>query len=261
MPIVWSGLMPHPPIIVATVGRGRCAQAQATIEACKKLAVDFIRAKPDRLILISPHAPRPRNGIGLWAGREISGDLAQFGAPQTKVRLATDATWIENFRSTYRNTRDLDGEPLDHGTMVPLYFLTEAGWDGPTVVLGLPWDEGTELDRIGQVVKKTCSDAKATAVLASGDMSHCLLPDGPYGFHPSGPEFDRQYVESVRRGAYHEANVIDAQLKHEAKQDVLESSRIAWVAGDYAHHNHHFYSYEGPFGVGYSVSKFFGEGG
>lgn len=259
MPVTWSGLMPHPPIIVATVGRQRCAQAQPTIDACHHLAADFIAAKPDRLVLISPHSERPRKGIGLWAGARVQGDLSRFGAPQTKVALTTDREWIARFQATYAATIDLDGQPLDHGAMVPLYFLTRAGWDGPTAVLGLPWDEADELDRIGMAVKHACSDDKATAILASGDMSHCLLADGPYGFHPNGPEFDRQFVEAIRRGAYSDAQTIDGQLRFDAKQDVLESSRIAWVAGGYANQNHHFFSYEGPFGVGYSVSKYYSE--
>ena len=30
-------------------------------------------------------------------------------------------------------------EPLDHGAVVPLWFLVEAGWQGPTCLVSLPW--------------------------------------------------------------------------------------------------------------------------
>lgn len=90
-------------------------------------------------------------------------------------------------------------------------------------------------------------------------MSHCLLEDGPYGFHPRGPEFDGQFVSAIRKGAYQIAATIDESVREPAKEDVLDSSLVAWHATDFSHKNAKFLSYEGPFGVGYSVMRFFGD--
>ena len=32
------------------------------------------------------------------------------------------------------------------------------------------------------------------ALIASGDLSHVLKEDGPYGFHPDGPKFDKEFI-------------------------------------------------------------------
>lgn len=258
MTITWSGLLPHPPIIVAAVGGARCVQVQKTIEACQDLACDFLANQPDRLILISPHAPRPAAGICVWVTPEIEGDFGRFGATQSKIRLPCDVAWIQKFQANYPQTQNLYRDQLDHGALVPLHFLINAGWHGPSCVIGLPWDEGEELGRIGQAIKVASQDSSRTAVLASGDMSHCLLPEGPYGYHPDGPKFDQLFIDALRHGHFRQTRAIPFSIRAAAKQDVLESATIAWTAIDFATINHRFLSYEGPFGVGYSVMKFFG---
>lgn len=257
MTIIWSGLAPHPPIIVEAVGGARCAQVQPTIDAIRLWAADLVAAKPAGLILISPHTPRPRDGIAAWCGPRIQGSFDQFGAPQARIDLPVDSHWMDRFRRSYPNVHQLHHEPLDHGALVPLHFAVEAGWSGPTAVVGLPWDEGQELDRIGAALAQASDDGRPRALIASGDMSHCLKHGAPCGFDERGPRFDQTFVDLVRAARFREARNIDPMLRQAAKQDVVESCRIAWEATDYRHTNMHFYSYEGPFGVGYTVMRFF----
>ena len=91
-------------------------------------------------------------------------------------------------------------------------------------------------------------------------MSHCLKPGAPCGFDEQGARFDQTFVELVRAALFREARDIDPHLRQAAKQDVVESCRVAWEALDYRHTNMHFYSYEGPFGVGYTVMRFYAQG-
>ncbi len=260
MGIVWTGLAPHPPIIVASVGGARCAEVETTIDSMRALTQDFLDSRPDRLILISPHTPRPRLGIGGWLNARVKGNFARFGAPATRVELPVDQDWMTAFREAYSQLMDLGSDPLDHGATVPLSFLTEAGWAGPTCVLGLPWSEDEELDRIGRAIASiSATAADRTAVLASGDMSHCLLPEGPYGYDERGPRFDRGFVEHIQNARYREVLSINPGLVEGARQDVVESCRVAWTASGYRSDRHRFFSYEGPFGVGYSVMKFYGD--
>ena len=258
MSIIWTGLAPHPPIIVETVGGERCAQVRPTIESMRRLALDLMDHEPERLVVISPHTPRPRKGIATWSAPRISGDFRQFGALNPKLDLPVDQAWLRRFRDRYADTVELGFEPLDHGAMVPLAFLAEAGWREPTCVLGLPWDEDAELDRIAAALSSASEDPLRTAVLASGDMSHCLLPSAPCGYHESGPQFDRAFVSMLKRADFKGAAAVDPHLREGARQDVVESCRVVWEASDYRSENHCFFGYEGPFGVGYTVMKFFG---
>lgn len=259
MGITWAGLAPHPPIIVSDVGGDRCQDVARTIKSMRSLAEDLVAQRPERLVIISPHTPRPYQGISAWMGPSIAGNFAQFGAPNCSVELAVDKQWMTRFASAYGQVHALRYEMLDHGTMVPLWFAVQAGWKGPTCVLGLPWNEDVELDAIGKALAKACNDDASTAVIASGDMSHCLKPDAPCGFSSQGAKFDMAFINHLQNCSFREATAIDLSLQEAAKQDVVPSCRVAWEATNYRHDNHYFYSYEGPFGVGYTVMKFFSE--
>ncbi len=66
-------------------------------------------------------------------------------------------------------------------------------------------------------------------------------------------------MEKVRNRCYKDACRLDSDLQEAARQDVVESCHIAWSANGYRDNNHRFLSYEGPFGVGYTVMKFYGD--
>ncbi len=260
MGIIWNGLAPHPPIIVASVGGDRCEDVRTTIASMEAFSSDLAAHKPQRLIVLSPHTPRPQLGIAAWKSGRIQGSFSQFGAPQTRIDLPVDEAWMVAFAHNYINISWLRNEQeLDHGAMVPLYFAVQAGWDGPTCVLGLPWDEDGELDIIGDAIARASDDQVPTAMIASGDMSHCLKPGAPCGYNQRGGMFDNTFVDEVKRLAFRAATQIDPNLRDAARQDVLGSCRISWQATGYAHDHHQFYSYEGPFGVGYTVMKFYSE--
>ena len=257
MSIVWSGLAPHPPIIVESVGGTRCDEVRPTIDSMQAWARDLLNCKPELVVLISPHTPRPHHGIA-WFSHN-SGSFNMFGAGHCRIELPSQQDWLAQLFEKLPHGQRLDNEPLDHGAMVPLHFLLEAGWQGATCVLGLPRGEGPILEQLGDTVAQLCDNPKRCALIASGDMSHCLKPDAPSGFNPIGQDFDNRFVELVRAGDFRAAANIELQLQQQACQDVVASCRLVWQATGYNANNNHFYSYEGPFGVGYTVMRFHGD--
>ena len=57
-------LMPHPPIIVHEVGKGKEVEVNNTVKACDEAARRIASLKPDTLILITPHGAMFRDGNG-----------------------------------------------------------------------------------------------------------------------------------------------------------------------------------------------------
>ncbi|PIE91522.1 MAG: hypothetical protein CR997_00380 [Acidobacteria bacterium] len=255
MTINWSGLAPHPPIIVPEIGGRRGSEASLTIESMRQFSSAFMACHCDLLIVLSPHTPRPRCGIATWTEPTIHGDFAAFGHPDLKYQFENDPHWVHSFSKTYQDIHRLSGQSLDHGALVPLHFLAEAGWQGKTVVLGLPWDE-SEHQSIANAISEACRSSQRTGLLASGDMSHCLKHGAPAGFHPMGQEFDSLFIAHIKRGEYKKALHATGNSRSKACEDVIGSCDIAWRVTDYNHHHFEFHSYEGPFGVGYCVSTF-----
>lgn len=238
--IPFAALMCHAPIVVPEVGGPDARQCTRTTRAMREIAARALAAAPDRIVLVSPHSPRRRNEWSAWTGRHV-GDLAAFRAPQVRVELP-DAPEVAltlglpAIRAT---------EPLDHGAMVPLAFLWAAGWRGPTAILALPWQEP---DAAAMGARLAALPGR-TAVVASGDMSHRLLPGAPAGHHPRAREFDRAFVDGLERADW--AAAIHAPWRDEAAEDVVESTAFAMGAVGRPR-NPEVLSYEGPFGVGYT---------
>lgn len=243
MSVTFVGLMCHAPIVIPVIGgaeRGQCAR---TTRAMREIAQRAVSHAPERLVLVSPHSPRARENWGAWDGRHV-GDLAAFRAPQLRIDLP-DAPEVAEAVHGRRIGRDNE---LDHGAMVPLWFLWEAGWRGPTAILSQPWVEeaGGGPESIG---RRIAALPGRTVVIASGDMSHRLKPGAPAGYHPHAQAFDRAFVQGLESQRWEVA--IAAPGREAAAEDVITSTRVAMGAAGRPLHAE-VVSYEGPFGVGYT---------
>jgi len=149
-------------------------------------------------------------------------------------------------------TCQLSGRGLDHGALVPLYFVREAGWTGPTLLLSLPHPGTNTEAAMGRALARAAEEiGRRVCVLASGDMSHRLTPDAPAGFHPRARAFDERFRELIARGELQDAVGIDAALRELAAEDVVDSCAVAAGAVGFDATGHRVLHYEGPFGVGY----------
>ncbi|MCA9712272.1 MAG: hypothetical protein KDK70_40925, partial [Myxococcales bacterium] len=136
--------------------------------------------------------------------------------------------------------------------VVPLWFLAEAGYGGPTLVVALPYPGADGEARFGQLLRDVAQARdERWAVVASGDMSHRLRPDAPAGFHPRAREFDEGFVAALRSSDYARAVAPDPALRELAGEDVVQSTCVAAAAVGYAARGARVLAYEGPFGVGY----------
>jgi len=98
---------------------------------------------------------------------------------------------------------------------------------------------------------------KKYALIASGDLSHRLKKEGPYGFHPQGPKFDKNLIKYLKKKNIKKFLELDEKFPEAGEcglrsfsflLGILEASGINWQP--------EILSYEGPFGVGYLVAEF-----
>lgn len=239
MPTTFAALMCHAPIVLPAVGGSESGRCVATTRAMREIAWRIARAQPDRVVLLSPHSPRRRAAFGAWRGPH-RGSLADFHAPQLAVELPDAPEVAEQLHLEL-----IQPGPLDHGAMVPLAFLWEAGWRGPTAILALPWDEVGE-EATGRAIAALPG---STAVIASGDMSHRLKPGAPAGYHPQAQRFDRTFVNALISNDW--STALHAPHREDAAEDVVQSTAVA-MASVPGPLNAEVLHYEGPWGVGYT---------
>ena len=94
MSILGAIIVPHPPLIIPAVGRGREREVQATIDAYQATAEQVAAWKPEVLIITSPHQIMYADYFHISPGRGAAGDMSAFGAAQTKLRVEYDAPQI-----------------------------------------------------------------------------------------------------------------------------------------------------------------------
>lgn len=253
--IIFAGLMPHAPVLIPEVGQGREREAGEVVDAMHELSRRALEHSPARIILVSPHSLRRSGSFGIWSESRISGDLSRFRCPEVSIDLPTDPDFSSLLNSF---TWPITGTSLDHGASVPLYFLTRAGWDGPTTLLSLnhPGDNG--IIEFGDAIRSAAANSSGkTVFIASGDMSHALKPGGPAEYHPRAHEFDHTFVELVKAERYRDITEIDPTLQELAAEDVVNSTVMAASAVGWQSSGNEFLAYQGPFGVGYSVAVLF----
>lgn len=276
--IIEAVAVPHPPLIVPMVGRGQERAVQDTIDAYETVAARIAEANPDVLIVTSPHAPLYRDGFFISDATTVQGDMSRFGAPDTRIDMSGDPVLAQRIAEIV----DADGIPvvlesraqrsfrslsmddgIDHGTFVPLHFLQQHLPRTPVVRIGLSGLGPEDHERLGRAITSALAEQDKRAVfVASGDLSHKLKEDGPYGFDPAGPRFGQRIGEIFDAGDLDALFTMDPVLCDDAAECGLRSFQImAGALAEQARRSGQTFegelmSLEGPFGVGYAVARF-----
>ena len=261
--IIKGYIMPHPPIIVSGVGQGREKSARATIEAVKRVAKEISRDKPTTIVLSSPHAPCFRDYVYLYDEEVLSGSFQGFGFPDSKLTFKnnTELAALILKKAKLAGIRAGNGgyntrEMLDHGALVPLYFIRKELEDFKLVCISTPFLSLEDTYSFGKCIGEAVSSMEENVVyVSSGDLSHRLTKHAPAGYSPKGQQYDEYIIDKIKK--------VDIKALVATSEDFLEAAgqcgtrSIVMMFGAFQEQeiNSEIYSYEGPFGVGYLVAK------
>ncbi|MBP9761089.1 MAG: AmmeMemoRadiSam system protein B [Candidatus Magasanikbacteria bacterium] len=262
MPLIFAAVTPHPPLLLPTVGQEKGLQQVAkTKQALELLEQDLYLAKPDVVLIISPHEGLFPDAFVVNAHTQFLSSYEQFGDVVTKESwkghpdFAAKVSHAGNMSDI--PIRLISEEKLSHGASIPLHYLTAHLPDIKIVPIGFSGlTPSAHLD-FGSLLKETIMNhGKRVAVIASGDLSHCVTPDGPAPFDPKGAAFDTQLIqllETRNTAGIAQMDPVVIEAAHEcAYRSVLVLLGILKDV-DYTFKN---YSYEYPLGVGYLVGNF-----
>lgn len=194
---------------------------------------------------ISPHPPIILPSVGSKEDRE-------------KVKTTIESLYVLSKEFTKANPQQIviSSPHPDWGFEVPLYFLA-TNFQGKIdrVLTGLESPEFYFNE--GKKIYKNLAEDKKYALIASGDLSHCLKEDGPYGLNPQGEKFDKELIESLKKKDIENILKLDDKYPEAGEcglrsicflLGILEESKTNWIP--------EILSYESPFGVGYLVANF-----
>jgi aromatic ring-opening dioxygenase LigB subunit len=187
--------------------------------------------------------------------------LPSVGSPEDRRQVKNTITALKRLG---KDLKEIDPELIaissphtDWGFDVPLHFLannTFARIEPFLTKEDSASDHFSAGKQFYEVELKNSSER--IALIASGDLSHRLKIDGPYGLHPEGAEFDKTLIDSLKKKDIATILKLDVMYPEAGEcglrsicymLGILEAAKIDWRAD--------ILSYEGPFGVGYLVAR------
>ncbi len=258
---VKGGLFPHPPVIIPEIGGDRRFDARNTIESTRELAEEIADEDPELVLFAGPHGRVERKEVTVLEGEEISGDLGQFNAPELEFSVPGSPGIVSRLVESARDEgwklkklSDRVSVQLDHGVLVPLYFLQEAGLgETPWIIMNMAFWSSEKLFGLGQFLSEFFND-KDVLFVCSGDLSHRLKPGAPGGYDPEGEKFDRRLMELLEQEKIHEIINMEESLRDKAGECGYRPLLICLGFCQSENLKIEVKSYEGPFGVGYGVA-------
>lgn len=263
-------LLPHPPIVLPEVGKGEEKKISSTSNSFEMIGSEIAEKAPSTIILVTPHGTMFQDAIALAWENEIYGDLKKFGVDNVSMKLPLNKTLTNKIYELSYNehipvvmadnsllNKYNTSLTLDHGAMVPLYFINKHYSDYKLVHITYAPLSDLDLYKFGIEINKAVEELNENAVIiASGDLSHRLKEDGPYEYSPDGAKFDSEFLNNLKNGDVNGVFSIDKELISNAGECGRRSTAILLGALDKKKFSADLLSYEGTFGVGYGVMKF-----
>lgn len=262
MPIISSYIVPHPPMIIEDIGRGSEKQIEKTIMSYENVAKEIGEINPDTIIIISPHTNIYNDLFYIVPNKTLKGDFGNFGAYNVEFEEENDIELIEEIEKISEREKipckRLEETTLDHGTMVPLYFVRKYLKSCKIIVIGYSFLPLHENYRLGEIIKEAVDNTnKKVVFIASGDLSHKLQEYGPYGFIEEGPIYDEKICSIMKNTKFKEMLEFDENFLEKASECGHRSFTIMAGALNKLNVKSDFLSHEDITGVGYAVCKFY----
>ena len=236
MPLVYACIAPHGGEIVPALAGSKLELFSPTRRGMRTLAADLKRARPETIVIASPHNLRLHRHVGVVTAENTSGTTAE-GRRKISLRAKCDV----EFAGRLVDAAERRGVPvvgatygvyegplsdlaMDWGTMIPLWFFLPATRPRAKVVIvtpgrGIPLSQNFEFGRV--VAEEAENVKKRVAFVASSDQAHAHRKSGPYGFSPRAKEYDELVVDAIGRERLESIMELDAGFVDAAKPDSL----------------------------------------
>jgi len=266
--IVFSAIMPHPPMSVPGVGsKADFLLLAQTLKSFDQLRIDLEKADPDTIVVISPHAHLEPYAFVINSESDLKGSLAKFGSDhvyeyKNNIELANKLDYVCQMNEM---PAQLQSEFLDHGTLVPLYHLTRN--IKPKIVhLSFSMMSYEQHYRYGEIIQGIIDNhnsigaidnpnGERVAVIASGDLSHKVSPDSPVGYSPGAQEFDHSVMRFLGSNDLVSLMNIQPETIEMAAECGLRSIIVLLGILHDKKYKFQLLSYEAPFGISYLTAR------
>ena len=270
--LVFACIAPHGSEVIEELGSPLAAQTATTRRALVEVGRRMQAARPDTVIVITPHGVRVAGAVCVMTTERAFGVLEGPGG-RVEVDMAVDQALAEGIAARAAQMYQVpvataiygasagDGcfTPLDWGAVVPLWFLGARWTPQPLVISITPSrvlapaqlaDFGTAL------AEASAQSGRRVALIASADWGHAHQADGPYGIDPASAEFDALVVDVLKADDLERLLTTDLDFADRAKVDGLWQAVILAGALRHTPLRGEFLTYEVPSYFGMLVAAY-----
>ncbi len=238
MPLEYACLVPHGGDLIPDLAVRKTEHSfEKTRDSVRKIAREIREARPDTIIIASPHNLRLQNNIAIITSENSTGQLNGPRGRRVRLRLKCDRELAQDLlkESTRKhlpvvgaNYGTAEGPasdvPIDWGTLVPMWFVASQERVKARTVIVTPSREIPLRENIafGIVVAKMAEKSKKRIVfIASADQAHAHQKSGPYGYHRSAAKYDGFVSRAIQENRIESISRLSKRFVEEAKPDSL----------------------------------------
>jgi aromatic ring-opening dioxygenase LigB subunit len=244
MPLVYACIAPHGGELVPALAGKDLKLFAPTRKGMRILASQLKAAKPNTIVVASPHNLRLVRHIGVVLSENSTGEVVE-GRRRVRLSAKCDVDFGD------RVLRDAEGAGLpvvganygalegpasnlqmDWGALVPLWFFLRRGRTGSRILIvtpsrGIPLEQNFEFGKVlGRAAE---AEKRRIAFVASADQAHAHSRAGPYGFSRDAVTYDDRVIRAVEEGELAPLIGLSPGLIEKAKPDSLW--QLAMLAG------------------------------
>ena len=275
MTLVYACIAPHGSEAIAKLAsKSTVRKFQKTRDGLRNLAKEVRKARPDTIVIATPHNLKVWRKIAVVTAENSTGTLQ--ASPRNKrsvgLRVRCDVEFAKslleaatrrklpvvgaNYGTSEGVTSDM---PMDWGTLVPLWFIIPECRPKPKVVIvtpsrEIPLSQNFQFGRvIGELSERK---AKRIVFVASADQAHRHKKFGPYGFNKTSKEYDKFVVHAIQGGQIESIMRLKPKFVDAARPDSLWQMTMLAGVVDGLKMNAELISYDVPTYFGMICASF-----
>jgi aromatic ring-opening dioxygenase LigB subunit len=271
--LVYACIAPHGGEVIPELAGDNTARMAATRRAMEELARHVEAARPETVVVITPHGVRVAGAVCIMTTDRAVGVLEGEQGGRVEIDLAVDSDLAQRIANRASRNYNVpiataiygasggDGcfTPLDWGAVVPLWFLG-ANKPNPPAIISITPSRALSLNQLfdfGRALAEAAEESgKRVALIASADWGHAHDAAGPYGFDPASAEYDSMIQQTVRSNALDSLVNADLEFADRAKVDGLWQSVMLAGALHHTPMRGELISYEAPTYFGMLVASY-----
>jgi len=238
MTLDYACIMPHGSDIIPQLAERKTeCLFEKTRESVRKIARDIRNARPQTIVLASPHNLRLRDNIAIVTAENYTGYLKGPRGRKVSLSLRCDREFAQDLleESTRKhlpvvgaNYGTAEGPasdmPMDWGTLVPMWFVAKEEQVKARTVIVTPSREIPLRQNIAlgtTIAEMAEKREKRLVFIASADQAHAHKKSGPYGYHRSAAKYDEFVSQAIQKNRIESISQLGKRFVEDAKPDSL----------------------------------------